>query len=100
MRLAMVLALVAALTGAWGAWQRAGKVEARADLEAAQRQLAAALETIEDQQEVARVHRAHLARLQRQEAVNAQLMRELEAMEGGDAQVSDYLDRAGRLLWP
>jgi hypothetical protein len=38
--------------------------------------------------------------LQRQEAVNAQLIRELEAMEGGDAQVSDYLNRAGRLLWP
>jgi hypothetical protein len=100
MRLAMILALVAALAGAWGAFQRAGRVEARADLEAAQRQLTEAQAVIDNQREVARVHRAHLARLQEREAATVQLLREIEQMEGGDALLSDYLDGAGRLLWP
>jgi hypothetical protein len=84
----------------YAAWERGNRIAAQADLAETQADLNAALLAIEDQQEVARVHRAHLARLQQQEAVNAQLIRELEAMEGGDAQVSDYLNRAGRLLWP
>ena len=98
-RALIIVALVLGLT-TYAAWERGNRIAAQADLAEMQADLNAALLTIEDQREVARVHRAHLARLQEQEAATADLLRQLEQMEGGNAVLSDFLDGAGRLLWP
>jgi putative copper export protein len=70
--------------GLWAQAQRTRAVAAEAALAGARAQLAQV-------QEAAAVHRAHLARMERERAAQAVLADEFDQLEGGDAPLSDYL---------
>lgn len=80
--LGLLLALLA--TGWWGQVQRGRAVQAEAALQGAQAQLAQVAEANA-------VHRAAIARMERDKAKQAALAAEFDTMEGGDAPLSDYL---------
>ena len=96
---ALLGALVLALCLGWGLWQRGQAIEARAEAGAARADLAAATLVIDQAREAARVHRAHLARAEAEAARWRVLVNEIELMEGGDADLSDYLRGVAGRLW-
>lgn len=64
------------------------------------RRLSVATARLEQVEQAAEVHRAHIKRLEAERATWAAQDRELKSMEGRDAPVSDLLRRSGRVLWP
>lgn len=87
-------ALAVLALASWGLWQRAAAIQARAELQAAQVQLAAAEAREAQAIEAGKVHRAHLARIEAQAAAAAARDAEVLGSEGADAPASDYLRRA------
>jgi multidrug efflux pump subunit AcrA (membrane-fusion protein) len=100
-RYALIGALVA-LLGAVGAlwWVMGQRDSARADAARLQMDLSTARQQIELAAQTAGIHRAHISRMAKEQGRLTLLLTDLETMEGRDAPVSDYLDAAGRKLWP
>lgn len=85
---------LAALTLFW-MWdsERADNARLRANI--------AALETIQErEEETKRVLNAHIDRLEELSRSDAEIIRQLSKVEGGDAPLDDYFNDAARILWP
>jgi hypothetical protein len=95
---ALALAFAALLS--WGLWQRGNAIAAEGAAAALTRELAGARADLATAAEAARVHRAHIRRLEAAEAEWAAVARDLETMEGRDAPLSDHLRAAVGRLWP
>jgi hypothetical protein len=84
----------------WALWLRGAAIDARAEAAAVTRELNTARADLAMAAEANRVHRAHIKRLEAQEAEWDALSRELQSMEGRDAPLSDHLRAAAGRLWP
>lgn len=98
MRAAIIIAFLALLS--WALWLRGEAIDAQAEAAAVTRELNTARADLATAAEANRVHRAHIKRLEAQEAEWADMARELQSMEGRDAQLSDHLRAAAGRLWP
>lgn len=98
MRAALIIAFVALLS--WALWLRGEAIDAQAEAAAVTRELHTARADLATAAEANRVHRAHIKRLEAQEAEWDALSRELQSMEGRDAPLSDHLRAAAGRLWP
>jgi hypothetical protein len=95
----LALAALLALAGL-ALWQRAQLAAARSELATITRDLADARAIQAQAEEAAAVHRAHVARMQRETEAWADLTRNLQEMEGRDAPLSDHLRAVAGRLWP
>lgn len=97
--------IIAALLGVGGLAALAGLQTyrlqgAHADLAAQARDLADKEAIIADNAQAAAVHRAWIKRLEGMQTDQDALLRDLQAMEGRDAPLSDHLRAAAGQLWP
>lgn len=89
--LALSLALGAAV------WRVSALSKANAALEAS----VAAHEAARDQlEEAIAVHRAHLERLTAERQAQVERVNQIEALEGGDAPLSDFMRDGAAIVWP
>lgn len=94
-------AIIAALLLALGAGVQTYRLQgAHANFAAQARDLADKNAVIADNAQAAAVHRAWIERLQGMQANQDALQRDLQAMEGRDAPLSDHLRAAAGRLWP
>jgi hypothetical protein len=98
-RLAATALAFAALLS-WALWLRGQAIDARAEAATLSRALAGARAELAMAAEANRVHRAHIKRLEAQEAEWDAFARELQSMEGRDAPLSDHLRAVAGRLWP
>ncbi|GGE29852.1 hypothetical protein GCM10011360_17380 [Primorskyibacter flagellatus] len=95
-----ILALVAAAGVIFGAWQMRRASDLSQELTTTQAELAAQKAVAEQHAEAARVHRAHLERVERENAEWELIERELRGLEGRDVPLPDALRDAASRLWP
>lgn len=94
-------AIIAALLLALGAGVQTYRLQGlRADYTAQARELADKEAIIADNAQAAAVHRAWIDRLEGMRTDQDALLRDLQAMEGRDAPLSDHLRAAAGRLWP
>ena len=85
-----LLGLALALSVAWSYRERAKALSAA---------LSVAQARITQYEEAAKIHRAHIARLQAAQEHWDDVQSDLQSMEGRDAPLSDHLGRAAGRLW-
>lgn len=98
-RLAAIVFAFAALLS-WALLLRGNAIEAQAEAAALSRELTGARADLAVAAEANRVHRAHIKRLEAQEAEWDAFARDLQSMEGRDAPLDDDLRAAAGRLWP